>query len=205
MRPLRSSGAGDAQGLSSATDGVVLLDPVPADVPRAVRRHLHRQRRVQGRRHPGRPRVGARRCTQGGQGGVRQEPRHHEVHRRGGGPPQGRARATPTPSSRRPATPSSCTSRRPTRSRPPRCRASSRPIVQSANISVTGQPPKFDVKSEQVEDESLSAIQYYTPGLLGWAIAIGCDVRRRGQPRGVAQERSAAPAAARTRSVRRRW
>jgi ABC-2 type transport system permease protein len=46
-------------------------------------------------------------------------------------------------------------------------------IVQAANISITGQPPKFDVKSQQVEDDSLSAIQYYTPGLLGWAIASG--------------------------------
>jgi ABC-2 type transport system permease protein len=46
-------------------------------------------------------------------------------------------------------------------------------IVQAANISITGRPPKFDVKSQQVEDDSLSAIQYYTPGLLGWAIASG--------------------------------
>ena len=45
--------------------------------------------------------------------------------------------------------------------------------MQSANIAVTGQPPQFDLKSQQVEDDSLSAIQYYTPGLLGWAIASG--------------------------------
>ncbi len=46
-------------------------------------------------------------------------------------------------------------------------------IVQAANIAVTGQPAKFDVRAQQVEDDSLSAIQYYTPGLLGWAIASG--------------------------------
>ncbi|MFI5426765.1 ABC transporter permease [Aeromicrobium sp. UC242_57] len=46
-------------------------------------------------------------------------------------------------------------------------------IVQSANIQATGQPPKFTVVSDQVEDDSLSAIQYYTPGLMGWAIASG--------------------------------
>lgn len=46
-------------------------------------------------------------------------------------------------------------------------------IVQSANIQATGQPPKFSLRADQVEDESLSAIQYYTPGLMGWAIASG--------------------------------
>lgn len=46
-------------------------------------------------------------------------------------------------------------------------------IVQSANIAVTGQPPRFSLTTDQVEDESLSAIQYYTPGLMGWAIASG--------------------------------
>ncbi len=46
-------------------------------------------------------------------------------------------------------------------------------VVQSANISVTGEPPKFDLKADQVEDDSLTAIQYVTPGLLGWAVAMG--------------------------------
>ncbi|WP_456695738.1 ABC transporter permease [Aeromicrobium sp. P5_D10] len=46
-------------------------------------------------------------------------------------------------------------------------------IVQSANIQVTGQPPRFSLETDQVEDDSLSAIQYYTPGLMGWAIASG--------------------------------
>lgn len=46
-------------------------------------------------------------------------------------------------------------------------------IVQSANIQASGQTPKFDLATEQVEDDSLSAIQFVTPGLLGWAIAMG--------------------------------
>lgn len=46
-------------------------------------------------------------------------------------------------------------------------------IVQSANLAVTGQPPRFTLATDQVEDDSLSAIQYYTPGLMGWAIASG--------------------------------
>ena len=46
-------------------------------------------------------------------------------------------------------------------------------IVQSANIGATGQPPKFALNAEQVEDDSLTAIQFVTPGLLGWAIAMG--------------------------------
>jgi ABC-2 type transport system permease protein len=46
-------------------------------------------------------------------------------------------------------------------------------IVQSANLSVSDAPPQFTLKSDQVEDESLTAIQYVTPGLLGWAIAMG--------------------------------
>lgn len=46
-------------------------------------------------------------------------------------------------------------------------------IVQSANLQATGQPPRFSLATDQVEDDSLSAIQYYTPGLMGWAIASG--------------------------------
>lgn len=46
-------------------------------------------------------------------------------------------------------------------------------IVQSANIAVTGEQPRFSLSTDQVEDDSLKAIQYYTPGLMGWAIASG--------------------------------
>ena len=46
-------------------------------------------------------------------------------------------------------------------------------IVQSANIAASGRPPTFSLDTEQVEDDSLSTIQFVTPGLLGWAIAMG--------------------------------
>lgn len=45
-------------------------------------------------------------------------------------------------------------------------------IVDSANLAVAGVPPRFSLEPEQVEDESLEVIQYVTPGLLGWAIAM---------------------------------
>ncbi len=46
-------------------------------------------------------------------------------------------------------------------------------IIESANLAATGQPPTFSLTTERVEDESLSTIQFVTPGLLGWAIAMG--------------------------------
>ncbi|MFC5750249.1 ABC transporter permease [Actinomadura rugatobispora] len=44
-------------------------------------------------------------------------------------------------------------------------------IVQSANISASGRPAAYRLTVEQVEDESLKAIQFFTPSLLGWALA----------------------------------
>lgn len=44
-------------------------------------------------------------------------------------------------------------------------------FVQSANLAVTGQPPRFNYTAQRVEDESLETIQFVTPSLLGWAIA----------------------------------
>ncbi len=46
-------------------------------------------------------------------------------------------------------------------------------IVQQANQLASGQPPRYQLSSSQVEDKSLTTIQYITPGLLGWAIASG--------------------------------
>ena len=46
-------------------------------------------------------------------------------------------------------------------------------IIQSANLGATGQPPTFALDTERVEDESLSTIQFFTPSLMGWAIAMG--------------------------------
>jgi ABC-type multidrug transport system permease subunit len=44
-------------------------------------------------------------------------------------------------------------------------------IVQTANISASGRAPAYRLTVAQVEDDSLKAIQFFTPGLLGWALA----------------------------------
>lgn len=44
--------------------------------------------------------------------------------------------------------------------------------VQAANQAATGQPPAYALRTERVEDESLTPIQFVTPGLLGWAVAM---------------------------------
>jgi len=50
-----------------------------------------------------------------------------------------------------------------------------RAFVDGANIAVSGSPPRFAFASERVEDESLQAIQFVTPGLLGWAVAMSAS------------------------------
>ena len=46
-------------------------------------------------------------------------------------------------------------------------------FVDGTNVAlVGGTPPKYDLEAERVEDDSLKTIQYYTPGLLGWAVAM---------------------------------
>jgi ABC-2 type transport system permease protein len=45
-------------------------------------------------------------------------------------------------------------------------------FVQTANLLATDEPPTYTVRSERVEDESLDVIAFFTPGLLGWAIAM---------------------------------
>lgn len=47
-----------------------------------------------------------------------------------------------------------------------------RAFVDGSNVAATGQPPAYTLRVESVEDESLDPIQYYTPGLLGWAVAM---------------------------------
>ncbi|NEA28816.1 ABC transporter permease [Actinomadura bangladeshensis] len=44
-------------------------------------------------------------------------------------------------------------------------------IVQAANQDATGRPPTYTMSAQQVEDDSLKAIQFFTPSLLGWALA----------------------------------
>lgn len=47
-----------------------------------------------------------------------------------------------------------------------------RAFVDGTNVAVTGQPPKYTFQAEQVEDDSMEMIDFVTPGLLGWAIAM---------------------------------
>ncbi len=46
-------------------------------------------------------------------------------------------------------------------------------FVDNVNLALSGKPPALTLKTEQVEDKSLKVIQYLTPGLLGWAVAMG--------------------------------
>ncbi|WP_018683006.1 ABC transporter permease [Actinokineospora enzanensis] len=45
-------------------------------------------------------------------------------------------------------------------------------VTQQLNVQASGQPPKYDFSAQQVEDTSLKPIQYLTPGILSWGIAI---------------------------------
>ncbi len=47
-----------------------------------------------------------------------------------------------------------------------------RAFVDAANVAATGEPPKFRLATVRVEDDSLKSIQFVTPGLLGWAVAM---------------------------------
>ncbi|MEV6977995.1 ABC transporter permease [Kitasatospora sp. NPDC093806] len=46
-------------------------------------------------------------------------------------------------------------------------------VVQQANQVASGKAPAYTLESSRVEDESLKPIQFLTPGLLGWAVAMG--------------------------------
>ncbi len=48
-------------------------------------------------------------------------------------------------------------------------------FVDSANIAISGVPPTFGFRAESVEDDSLEPIQFVTPGLLGWAVAMSAS------------------------------
>ncbi len=50
-----------------------------------------------------------------------------------------------------------------------------RAFVDGANVALSGAPPRFDFASARVEDESLQPIQFVTPGLLGWAVAMSAS------------------------------
>jgi ABC-2 type transport system permease protein len=44
-------------------------------------------------------------------------------------------------------------------------------IVDGANVAASGRQPTFTLDRQQVEDASLKAIQYITPGILSWGVA----------------------------------
>ena len=46
-------------------------------------------------------------------------------------------------------------------------------FVDQANLAASGAKPVVNLQPESVEDNSLKAIQYLTPGLLGFALAMG--------------------------------
>ncbi|MFT4082751.1 MAG: ABC transporter permease [Nocardioides sp.] len=45
-------------------------------------------------------------------------------------------------------------------------------LIDAANVAATGQSPRYSLSVQRVEDDSLSTIQFVTPGLLGWAVAM---------------------------------
>jgi ABC-2 type transport system permease protein len=45
-------------------------------------------------------------------------------------------------------------------------------FVDKANLAATGQPPTFTFAAEKVEDASLKPIQFLTPGILSWGVAV---------------------------------
>jgi ABC-2 type transport system permease protein len=53
-------------------------------------------------------------------------------------------------------------------------------FVDGANVAelseAAGQGPAYSLETERVEDDSIKTIQYYTPGLLGWAVAMSAAI-----------------------------
>jgi ABC-2 type transport system permease protein len=48
-------------------------------------------------------------------------------------------------------------------------------FVDGTNVALTGQPPRYSLDPQRVEDDSLDTIQFVTPGLLGWAVAMSAS------------------------------
>ncbi len=44
-------------------------------------------------------------------------------------------------------------------------------VVDRANVAATGRPPTYALTASRVEDDSLKAIQFITPGILSWGVA----------------------------------
>ena len=50
-----------------------------------------------------------------------------------------------------------------------------RAFVDGANVAASGRPPRFELVIEPVEDDALGVIEFVTPGLLGWAVAMSAS------------------------------
>jgi len=50
-----------------------------------------------------------------------------------------------------------------------------RAFVDGTNVALSGAPPTYSLRTERVEDDSLETIQFVTPGLLGWAVAMSAS------------------------------
>ena len=74
----------------------------------------------------------------------------------------------------------------------------SRPSSTARTSPASGKPPTYSLRTEQVEDQSLKVIQYVTPGLLGWAVAMSAVVRCRGHAEGWRNQQAAPAAPARS-------
>ena len=46
-------------------------------------------------------------------------------------------------------------------------------FVNTANLAATGQPPKFQLEPQQVEDQSLKGIQFIAPQMIAYGVSIG--------------------------------
>ncbi|MCP2335622.1 ABC transporter permease [Actinomadura rupiterrae] len=44
-------------------------------------------------------------------------------------------------------------------------------VANAANVAESGRPPTYTVASQRVEDKSIKGINFFTPSLLGWALA----------------------------------
>lgn len=44
-------------------------------------------------------------------------------------------------------------------------------VVDGANVAASGRPPTYSLDAARVEDDSLKAIQFVTPGIMSWGIA----------------------------------
>lgn len=48
-----------------------------------------------------------------------------------------------------------------------------RSVVDGTNVAMSGKPPKYQLSTTAVEDESLKPIQFISPGMIAYGIAVG--------------------------------